>query len=159
MQLISYLLILFFINLSVFAKGVDCLFEEVYTSGEIQQGVLLLDEDKLRYEYFDKKLFTILFVNNKLFLINNEDRSQVQIIEDQNNPLPQLIDIYKDFPDIKNNYSINGNKFLIEKNNDNFVKRIGINSPRLNLSIYFNQCKMSNLNSNLFNFNPFVEYD
>ena len=67
MQLISYLLILFFINLSVFAKGVDCLFEEVYTSGEIQQGVLLLDEDKLRYEYFDKKLFTILFVNNKFF--------------------------------------------------------------------------------------------
>ncbi len=159
MQLISYLLILFFINLSVFAKGVDCLFEEVYTSGEIQQGVLLLDEDKLRYEYFDKKLFTILFVNNKLFLINNEDRSQVQIIEDQNNPVPQLIDIYKDFPDIKNNYSFNGNKFLIEKNNNNFVKRIGINSSKLNLSIYFNQCKMTILNSNLFNFNPFIEYD
>ncbi len=159
MKLISYLLSLFFINLSVYAKGIDCLFEEVYPSGEIQQGVLLLDNDKLRYEYFDNKLFTILFVNNKLFLINNEDRSQVQIIDDQNNPVPQLIKIYKDFPDIKNNYSFNGKKFLIEKNNNNFVKRIGINSPKLNLSIYFNQCKISNLNGNLFNFNPFIEYD
>ena len=159
MKFFSYLIILFFINFSIYAKGIECLFEEVYTSGEIHQGLLLLDKDKLRYEYFDKNLFTILVVNNKLFLIDNSNRTQVQLIEDQNNPVPQLLSIYKDFPDIKNSYLLNGNKFLIEKNNNNFVKRIGINTPKLNLSIYFNQCTMINLNSNLFNFNPFIEYD
>tara|TARA_A100001015_G_C14756332_1_gene619628 strand:- start:3 stop:482 length:480 start_codon:yes stop_codon:yes gene_type:complete len=159
MKFISYLILIFFLNFSIYAKGIECLFEEVYTSGEIQQGLLLIDNDKLRYEYFDKNLFTILVVNNKLFLIDNTNRTQVQLIEDQNSPVPQLLNIYKDFPNIKNSYLLNGNKFLIEKNNNNFVKRIGINTPKLNLSIYFNQCKTSNLSNNLFNFNPFVEYD
>ena len=41
---------------------IDCNFEEVYTSGEIQNGVLLY-KNKMRYEYYDH-LYTLIYKNN-----------------------------------------------------------------------------------------------
>ena len=54
------------VNLS-FALEVSCNFEEVYGSGDTQQGILLLKDQKLRYQYFDKDLFTIIARDENFF--------------------------------------------------------------------------------------------
>ena len=38
----------------------SCNFEEVYGNGDTQQGIFLLKNQNLRYEYYDNDLFTII---------------------------------------------------------------------------------------------------
>ena len=42
----------------------SCDFEEVHANGTVNQGIVLLKQDKLRYEYLNKDLF-IIFVDGK----------------------------------------------------------------------------------------------
>ena len=50
--------VLFYKNL--FSIELACNFEEVYQNGEIQQGIILIKDDKLRYQYNSKNLYTII---------------------------------------------------------------------------------------------------
>ena len=153
-------LILFFLfwSLKAYSLSIKCDFEEIYQTGEIQQGFFLLKNKNLRYEYFNKNLYTILYLDNRLFVSENTNRLKTQIIENRDTVLPYIMKIYDDFPDIKKHYSINNYDINIDTNNDNFIKRIGINSNELKLSIYFINCKKKNLLDKYFDFNPIINY-
>ena len=78
---ISLIFIIFFPINSLFAFEVTCNFEEVYSNSEVQQGVFLIKDDMLRYQYYDQDLFTIIAKNNKYFLINNISKTVQRINE------------------------------------------------------------------------------
>ena len=122
-------------------------------------GHLLIKEDKLRYEYFDPNLFTIIFVNDNLVVVENLETNKFQLIEKENSIIPELINIYKDFPNIMENYKLKNIDISIEKKNNRlFVKRLAIKSKNLNLSIFFFDCKKMNIDELYFEFNPFKRY-
>lgn len=152
------ILIFLFWSLKAYPLSIKCDFEEIYQTGEIQQGFFLLKNKNLRYEYFNKNLFTILYLDNRLFISENTNRLKTQNIENRDTVLPYIIKIYDDFPNIKRHYSINNYDINIDTNNDNFIKRIGINSRELKLSIYFINCKKKNLLDKYFDFNPIINY-
>ena len=74
------------------ALEVTCNFEEVYKNSEVQQGVFLIKDKMLRYQYYDQDLFTIISKNNSHFLINNRTKV-VQNIKEKTESLNQLITI------------------------------------------------------------------
>ena len=155
-KLILLILILSFHSNSI-AKNIYCQFEEVYQNGETQQGQIFLSDEKLRYEYFDEKLFTLLFVNENLFQIENKNPHKVQLIN--NTPIiNNLFLIYSKFPDIKKSYKQDDYEILIDKHSSFFIKRLAVKSKRLNLSIHFLECREKIIQKKYFNFNPFIEY-
>ena len=157
MKFSIFIFIFFFINFSANAFSIKCNFEEVHQNGDLNQGIFFLKNDELRYEYFDKNLYTILYANKKLFVLDNKDR-KVQLIENRDPIIVSLLEIYKDFPNIQNSYHKNDSKLIIEKNSSNFIKRIGVLNNEMNLTIYFFDCVEIELNEGLFDFNPFIEY-
>ncbi len=156
MKKIILIFILFALPLK--ALEITCNFEEAYSNGDIQQGLLLIKKDKLRYEYSDENLYTLLYVNQKVFLINNTNTSQTQLIENHNNLLPSILEIYDDFPNFKEVYIKNNYEIKIEKGSNKFIKRLIVKSKKLNVSVYFINCKEALLEDKLFNFNPFYQY-
>jgi len=152
-----FLLILFF-PIRLFALEIKCDFEEVYKNGETQQGFFLLKDKDLRYEYFSKSLYTLLYLDNRLFVTENNNRKKTQIIENRNTVLPNIMKIYDDYPNIKDNYFTNGYEIKVNLNNNNFIKRISINSIDLSLSIYLLNCQKKDLADEYFDFNPVIDY-
>ena len=69
--MIKYLILIIFSFKSVFALQIDCKFEEVYHDGSIQNGQVLINENNIRYEYFDDTLYTIVKNPTGLFLVTN----------------------------------------------------------------------------------------
>ena len=141
----------------MFAFSLYCNFEEVYSNGETQQGILLMKKNNARYEYFDTNLFTIIYVNEKIFIVDNKDRSQVQLVEN-NNLLNYIMEIYNDYPNISDSYTKRDFQIKVEKGSKNFIKRLMVQSTKLNMSIFFINCESTILDNQLFNFNPFLEY-
>ncbi len=150
-----YLFIFFLIiNFKVsVAKSVKCEFEEVYQDGSIQLGVMLFSNGLLRYEYYDKQLFTIIF-NNDYFVIRNDNKNSVSKL---NNDLilNELKSLINNYPNIKTFYSKDNINIKIHESKDNnFLRRISINSPDANLSIYFINCNFENIPKRYFQ--PFL---
>ena len=150
-----YLFIFFFIiNFKVtVAKSVKCEFEEVYQDGSIQSGDMLFSDGLLRYEYYDKQLFTIIF-NNDYFVIRNDNKNSVSKL---NNDLVlnELKSLINNYPNIKMFYSKDNINIKIHESKDNnFLKRISINSPDANLSIYFINCNFEDIPKRYFQ--PFL---
>lgn len=137
---------------------ISCNFEEAYANGELQQGIILVKDDKLRYQYFDNELYTLLYVNQKIFLVNNINPNKVQLLENHINILPSILEIFDEYPNLKRNYKKNNFEIKIEKGDNKFIKRLAVKSSQLNVSIYFIGCKEVSLEDNLFNFNPFYQY-
>ena len=135
----------------------SCNFEEVYKNSETQQGVFLVKDKMLRYQYFDKDLFTIIIKNNNYFLINNRDKI-VQNLKEKSKILDQLIEIISDFPDIKNIYNSDNFIVKIEKSSINFIKRVSIKSEELNLSINVMNCNFNEIDRKYFRHFNFQEY-
>ena len=157
MKKLMLFILIFSLHSNLIAKKIYCQFEEVYQNGETQQGQIFLSDEKLRYEYFDKNLFTLLFVNKNLFQIENKNPHKVQLI----NNFPIINDlflIYSKFPNIKNSYKQDGYEILIDKHSSFFIKRLAVKSNRLNLSIHFLECEEKIIQKKYFNFNPFIEY-
>tara|TARA_A100001011_G_C14123689_1_gene762373 strand:- start:353 stop:835 length:483 start_codon:yes stop_codon:yes gene_type:complete len=154
----AYIIFILFFCQSSFALSVACQFEEVYKNGDVQQGIFLFNDGELRYEYNRLDLYTLLYVNKKLFIINNSERSKAQLLENQNNLVPLIVDIYQDYPNFKKVYKKNQFNINIEKNSENFIKRIYVNSNKINLSIYFINCQNKILDRKFFNFKPLFEY-
>ncbi len=150
-----YLIIFFLIiNFKVSeAKSIKCEFEEVYQDGSIQLGSMLFRDGLLRYEYDDKQLFTIIF-NNEYFVIRNDNKNSVSKL---NNDLilNELKSVIKNYPNIKTFYSNDDINIKIHESKDNnFMKRISINSPDANLSIYFLNCNFEDIPKRYFQ--PFL---
>ena len=150
-----YLIIFFLIiNFKVsVAKSVKCEFEEVYQDGSIQSGNMLFRDGLLRYEYDDKQLFTIIF-NNDYFVIRNDNKNSVSKL-DNDLVLNELKSVINNYPNIKTFYSNeNINIKIHESMDNNFLKRISINSPDANLSVYFINCNFEDIPKRYFQ--PFL---
>ena len=135
-----------------------CNFEEVYKNGQIQQGFFLLKDKELRYEYTNHDLYKIFFLNEKIFVIENYNSSKFQELNMEGFVISIIFDIYKDFPNFKKKYHKKGYKILVEKNNNNFIKRLSIQSSRVNVSIYFIDCISEEINEKYFRIKPVSEY-
>tara|TARA_Y100000996_G_scaffold398575_1_gene366749 strand:+ start:3821 stop:4180 length:360 start_codon:yes stop_codon:yes gene_type:complete len=109
----------------------------------------LFSDGLLRYQYNDKQLFTIIY-NKDYYFIRNDDNSVVNKLKDDE-VLNELKYIINDYPKIKNSYTKDDIKISIQKSQEiNFIKRISINSPKANLSIYFLNCKFDSISKNYF---------
>ena len=150
------IIFLFLSNLS-FAVEVSCNFEEVYGNGDTQQGLLLLKNQNLRYEYYNKELFTIIARDGNFFLIHRAHKNNVQKITENTKLLKMLIEISLEYPNIQKNYNIEDMKILIEKSADKFIKRISINSDTVNVSINLMECNFDNIERKYFKIFNFEE--
>lgn len=150
------IIFLFLSNLS-FAVEVSCNFEEVYGNGDTQQGILLLKNQNLRYEYYDKELFTIIARDENFFLIHRAHKNNVQKITENTILLETFIDISSEYPNIKKNYIIEDIKIMIEKSVDKFIKRISVNSDSVNVSINLMDCNFNNIDRKYFKVFNFEE--
>lgn len=149
---------IYIISINAYSSEFVCSFEEVYSDGSMQQGRVLIKNDLIRYQYQDPQLFTIIH-NTNTYAVRNNDHSVVQKIDLKFELLQALIKIFLD--DIKSNtqYIDQDLNILLEKSlNFNFYKRISIMNKKVNLSIYFNDCRDEILSKNLFYQNPFLKY-
>ena len=152
------ILIIFFPINSLFAYEVTCNFEEVYQNSEIQQGVFLIKDEMMRYQYYNQELFTIIAKNKKYFLIKNDSKIVQKLIE-KTDVFDTLREIVLDFPKLKNIYKKNNLVIKIEKSIDQFIRRVSINSDEVNLSINMINCKFNEIEKKYFNHFNFVEYN
>ena len=150
------LLILFPFNL-IYAIEVTCNFEEVYQNSEVQQGVFLIKDKMLRYQYYKHDLFTILAKNNDFLIVNNHSKV-VQKLNNKTESLEALLEIISDYPNINNTYDYNKMFIKIEKSKNKFLKRVSIQSDELNLSINIMNCKFNNIDKKYFRHFDFVEF-
>ena len=142
------------------ALEVECQFEEVYLDGSTQQGSFFFQQGMLRYQYTNPQLYTLIYDLDRLYLVQNFNITTYQVIRDDKNIIELLKRVTDDFPNIKKEYVIEEQIFLLETSKtNNFIKRLGIMSDHLSLSIYFNDCKTQNdIPSNLFSVKPFIEF-
>ena len=152
------ILIIFFPINTLFAYEVTCNFEEVYQNSEIQQGIFLIKDEMMRYQYYNQELFTIIAKNKKYFLIKNDSKIVQKLIE-KTDVFDTLREIVLDFPKLKNIYKKNNLVIKIEKSTDQFIKRVSINSDEVNLSINMINCKFNEIEKKYFNHFNFVEYN
>ena len=142
------------------ALEVECQFEEVYLDGSTQQGSFFFQQGMLRYQYSNPQLYTLIYDLERLYLVQNFNITTYQVIRDDKNIIELLKRVTDDFPNTQNEYVIEDQIFLLETSQTNhFIKRLGIISNRLSLSIYFNDCKTQNdIPRNLFSVRPFVDF-
>ena len=148
---------MFFAFYNVFALEVTCQFEEVYMDGSHQQGVFFFDNNKLRYQYNNPQLYTLVYDNFELYAVQNNNTHVYQLVIDQHNIVNSLKDISNDYPNFENNYKFANQEVIVETNEKkNFIKRLVFKSKRLNLSIYFQDCKFAKINPKLFSYKNFI---
>ena len=142
------------------ALEVQCQFEEVYLDGSTQQGSFFFQQGMLRYQYTSLQLYTLIYDLDRLYLVQNFNTTTYQVIRDDKNIIELLKRVTDDFPNTKKEYVIEEQIFFLETiKTNNFIKRLGIMSDHLSLSIYFNDCKTQNdIPSNLFSVKPFIEF-
>ena len=150
------LLFCFYFN-SLFAIEVTCNFEEVYKNGEVQEGVLMLNDNLLRYQYTKDNLYTIISKQNQFYLIRNDSKI-VQKLSKNTESLENFIILASDYPNINETYHDNDLLIKVEKSKVAFIKRLSIQSNDLNLSVNFFNCKFEPINKKYFRHFNFVEY-
>lgn len=150
------LLFSFYFN-SLFAIEVTCNFEEVYMSGEVQEGVLMLNNNLLRYQYTKDNLFTIISKQNQFYLIRNDSKI-VQKLSENTESLKNFIILASDYPNINETYQDNDLFIKVEKSEVAFIKRLSIQSNDINLSVNFFNCNFEPINKKYFRHFNFVEY-
>ena len=111
----------------------------------------------LRYQYFDKDLFTIISKNNNFYLINNSSKT-VHKINEKTKYIETLIKIISDFPHINDVYNSTEMNIKIEKSQNEFIKRVSVHSEELNLSINIMNCKFKEIKKVYFRHFNFEEY-
>lgn len=152
-------LIFIFFSLNVKAQSLKCYFEEVYSDGSNQNGYFLIQDNKLRYEYFSEQLYTLFYNYNDFYLVKNNDKKQTQKIKENTVIINELINIYKNFPNLAKNYITNDFEIELEKSlTSKFYKRISIKSSQLNMSIYLNDCLLLSVPEKYYQYNPYFSY-
>lgn len=139
----------------------QCSFEEVYSDGQSNTGILLINSNNLRYEYDRHDLYTLIYkLNGQLYSIPNFQTEQIQIIQNNEVLFQELIKIYNAFPSTPNEIFIDDFFIRIENSKQNeFIKRIAIQSPNLNISLHLYNCDNKNINQLYFNLNPFYKIE
>ena len=159
MKILLFLFSIFFFN-KLIALEISCYFEEVYQNGHMQQGTFIMKHNKSRYQYESENLYTIIYAKNDMHLVSNLDKKLINYQKKQKNLFDQLIKASSEFPNIKEEYTVDDYKIKVEKNdNENFIRRLSITSEvNLNLSIYFYDCKQKEIYDIYFHYYPFFEY-
>lgn len=150
--------ILFFLGTaSLNATQLFCDFEEVYSNGDIQNGTILVNEQKIRYEYYDPMLYTIFANKKNFFLVKNNSNEVFHKIKDEDLGFFQdLKRSISTFPNVESAYEDKGYKVKFEYNHDkSFYKRVSINSKNLSMSLYFNNCKNKIIDNIYFRHSPY----
>ena len=150
------LLFSFYLN-SLFAIEVTCNFEEVYKNGEVQEGVMMLNDNLLRYQYTKDNLFTIISKQNQFYLVRNDSKI-VQKLSENTESLKNFIILASDYPNINETYQDNDLFIKVEKSEVAFIKRLSIQSNDINLSVNFFNCNFEPINKKYFRHFNFVEY-
>ena len=146
-----------FASYNIFALEVTCQFEEVYMDGSHQQGVFFFDNNKLRYQYNNPQLYTLVYDNFELYAVQNNNTHVYQLVIDRHNIVNSLKDISNDYPNFEKNYKFSNQEVVVETNEKkNFIKRLVFKSEQLNLSIYFQDCKFAKINPKLFSYKNFI---
>ena len=127
-------------------------------NGEVQEGILMLKDSSLRYQYIKDNLFTIISKKNNFYLIRN-DSKVVQKLSDNTESLRKFIDLASDYPNIKDTYEDESYFIKVEKSKNNFIKRLSIQSEKVNLSVNIFNCNFDKINKKYFWHFNFVEYD
>ena len=155
----TFLIIFSFTSFSLNSLEFSCDFEEVHANGTVNQGIVLLKEDKLRYEYLNNDLF-IIFVDGKETYLFDKKKQKVKNIKQNLDAIKIIMKLAEKFPNIENDFEENDVKIKIELNkNNNFIKRISIDSKRARLSLYLNNCLLDKpINNIFFKFNPVFKY-
>ena len=137
----------------------SCDFEEVHSNGTVNQGIVLLKKNKLRYEYIDANLFIIFVDGDETYLFDKKKQNS-QIIKNNLDVIQIIMKLANEYPDINNTFEEKGVKINIEFNSQgNFIKRISIDSKRARLSLYLNNCILDKpINNVFFKFNPVFEF-
>ena len=148
---------LFYFN-SLFAVELKCNFEEVYQNGEVQEGLMMLKDDMLRYQYLKDSLYTIISKNNKFYLIRNDSKT-VQKLSENTSLLESFINLASEYPDIEDMYTYEDVVVKVERSKAKFIKRLSIKSDAVNLSINIFNCKFGQIDKKYFKHFNFVEYD
>jgi len=158
-MIFKYFIVFLIVSSSLNAKSWFCKFEEIYKNGEMQSGILLIQNENLRYEYFNPKLFTLIYNSEQqLYSVLNSDRKNIQSIQKNTYIFETLIDLAKKYPSVPNDLNIQNILIKIEDSfNSKFIKRLIIISQDLNVSIYFNECTNDKLDYKLFQVAPFTE--
>lgn len=155
-------LIFFVLNSNIINANnltVTCSFEEVYKNGEIQNGFLLFTKNKLRYEYFDPKLFTIIF-NKQWIVVDNEKKKTIPNVEQNLEVLKEINKYLQDFPNVPKKISVNDHEFIFEFSmNDQFLKTITIKSNKVNMKVHFYECESKLINNIYFSYDPVFKYN
>ena len=149
-----------FINVHhLYALEFSCDFEEVHSNGTVNQGIVLLKKDKLRYEYHDEDLFIIFVEGEQTYLFDKKTNTSKNI-KNNLDSIQIIMKLANQFPYIKKNFKEKDTHIKIELNSqNNFIKRISIDSKRARLSLYLNNCILDKpINNIFFRFNPVFEY-
>ena len=155
--MIKYIAVLLFFFKNVSALQINCKFEEVYEDGSIQNGMVLINDKQIRYEYFNQSLYTIIKNNTGLFLVSNYEKKKSERIFDP--VINEIFSIYDDFPNLKSTYINENFEAKVYFSNEHvFLSRISILSNRAKLSIYFNNCVNKEIKELYFRVNPLHDY-
>ena len=157
--MIKFLIGLLLFVSSTNALEIKCDFEEVYSDGTVQNGFFLIKNKMLRYQYKNKDLFTLFHKKDQFFFVRNNNLKNVQKLTDNLDVAKELIKISSEYPNIETEYVNNKMVIKLERQlSNNFYKRISINSEKLNMSIYFNECKPMQIKKKYFSHNPYFEF-
>ena len=157
--MIKFILGFFLLVSSADALEIKCDFEEVYSDGTVQNGFFLIKNKMLRYQYNNSDLFTLFHKKDQFFLVRNNNLKHIQKLTDNLDVVKELIRISSEYPNIEPEYVNDEMVIKLERKlSNNFYKRISINSEKLNMSIYFNECKSIQINKRYFNHNPYFEF-
>ena len=131
-----------------------CKFEEVYQNGDIQQGIILIKDNDVRYQYNDVELYTIIVKGENFILIDNKYKN-LQTLNENIDIFKILVDALKNYPNIENQYKNENALVNIERSSSSFIKRISLISKDVNLSLNFMDCVELNINNEYFNYFDF----
>ena len=131
-----------------------CQFEEVYQNGDIQQGIILIKDNDVRYQYDDVELYTIIVKGENFILIDNKYQN-LQTLNENIDIFKILVDALKNYPNIENQYKNENALVNIERSSRSFIKRISLISKDVNLSLNFMDCVELNINNEYFNYFDF----
>ena len=152
------IVLIFFMNInSLFALEIACNFEEVYQNGDNQIGIILIKNEKIRYQYQSKNLYTLILKDKNILMIDNT-YFNVQKVNDRTEKINTLIEIFNDYPNFQNEYIKKDLNIKIEKSKINFLKRIAIQSPEANLSINLFDCELTDISDEFFDHFDFIKY-
>ena len=154
-----YIFFIIFINSNLFADEFKCYFEEVYQQGDTQQGIILVKNDNIRYQYFSEQLFTIFFDRVNMITADNTFPHAWRYSNDKKN-LFESVDFYAISQlDKSTLFNEEGYSIKLDKNiNNDFIKKISILSSNFNIVIYLNDCVRLNIEDKYFDYKSYLKY-